>query len=185
MECGQIGSNAESPDTDLADLDFETDLSSAENCSSAEHIAELLQLHIRDGSLPLPNHHRTGSELSAISLDSDGASSSGISSPSKNRYLYPPIDTVESLRPEQVRWFYKEENDKKWTPFIGYDSLRIECKYREVRHRQDCQKLLEDKDFNADQNDEHDHERIVVRGSLFEVDVIDRRCYPIYWTLPG
>jgi hypothetical protein len=32
----------------------------------------------------------------------------------------------------KVRWFYKREVDKEWTPFMGYDSLRIELRYRHI-----------------------------------------------------
>ena len=32
----------------------------------------------------------------------------------------------------KVRWFYKREADKEWTPFMGYDSLRIELRYRHI-----------------------------------------------------
>ena len=32
----------------------------------------------------------------------------------------------------QIRWFYKREVDKDWTPFMGYDSLRIELRYRHI-----------------------------------------------------
>lgn len=32
----------------------------------------------------------------------------------------------------KVRWFYKREMDKDWTPFMGYDSLRIELRYRHI-----------------------------------------------------
>lgn len=37
---------------------------------------------------------------------------------------------VGELRPEEVRWFYKSCSDKRWIEFSGYDSLRIESKYR-------------------------------------------------------
>ena len=32
----------------------------------------------------------------------------------------------------QIRWFYKREVEKDWTPFMGYDSLRIELRYRHI-----------------------------------------------------
>nr|XP_040565528.1 phospholipase DDHD1-like [Lepeophtheirus salmonis] len=31
-----------------------------------------------------------------------------------------------------VRWFYKREVEKDWRPFMGYDSLRIELRYRHI-----------------------------------------------------
>ena len=91
-----------------------------------------------------------------------------------NKYLYPISEQVQELRPEEVRWFYKDTS-KKWTPFIGYDSLRIECKYREVRHNAS----------KAASNTSVKDERICVRGSLFEASVLDKKCFPIYWNQQG
>ncbi|KAK3858080.1 hypothetical protein Pcinc_035702 [Petrolisthes cinctipes] len=111
-------------------------------------------------------------------------------------------ETVEELGPEEVRWFYKVEGDKKWTPFIGYDSLRIEWKYRD---------LLQDVGINEartasspankhpspgtastpspprEKRQDSGEEKsqvvsgIVVRGGLYEVDVKHRKCESIYW----
>ena len=36
------------------------------------------------------------------------------------------------LAPEEVRWFYKKEVEKAWVPFTGYDSLRVEIRYRHI-----------------------------------------------------
>jgi phospholipase DDHD1 len=41
---------------------------------------------------------------------------------------------VGVLGPEEVRWFYKSDSDRRWIEFSGYDSLRIESKYRNVYH---------------------------------------------------
>ena len=140
--------------------------------------------------LPSPTSVKSG-EGSQYSISSEASTSS-----SRSRYLYPKIDTVESLRPEEVRWFYKEIGEKKWTPFIGYDSLRIECKHRELQHRV----IVSDAKFVPDLSEtenpigsgdsspddcseiEHDPERINVRGGLYEVDVTRKECYPIYWS---
>lgn len=66
-------------------------------------------------------------------LDTGTSPSGGISA----RTWEPPapdaklVDGVVSeLRPEEVRWFYKSCSDKRWIEFSGYDSLRIESKYR-------------------------------------------------------
>ncbi|CAG5136440.1 unnamed protein product, partial [Candidula unifasciata] len=89
--------------------------------------------------------------------------------PSLKRYLYPQKEFVEELRPEEVRWFYKHEGGKKWTSFIGYDSLRIECRFRALK--------LSNENGDIDEN-----ERILVRGGLYEVDVKNKKCLPVYWT---
>ena len=41
-------------------------------------------------------------------------------------------EEVGELAPEEVRWFYKKEADKPWIAFDGYDSLRIEIRYRHI-----------------------------------------------------
>ncbi|XP_045109954.1 phospholipase DDHD1-like isoform X2 [Portunus trituberculatus] len=100
-------------------------------------------------------------------------------------------ETVEDLGPEEVRWFYKVEADKKWTPFIGYDSLRIEWKYRDllqdVRSEEGGSPVGKPKwSGNLSPKDKQDGaqqdvDRIVVRGGLYEVDVKQRKCESIYW----
>ena len=114
----------------------------------------------------------------------DNASSSGSlkshssSNFSKTRFLWNIEETIEVLRPEQVRWFYREIGNKSWIPFIGYDSLRIECKYREVQHS-------ENKSKDSTHLKYAKEERICVRGSLYEVSVTEKKCYPIYWHHEG
>jgi len=39
---------------------------------------------------------------------------------------------VTDLTPEEVRWFYKTDGEKRWLEFSGYDSYRIEMRYREM-----------------------------------------------------
>ena len=108
-------------------------------------------------------------------IDSDTASVSSISistPPPRRKYLYPKKEFVDNLLPEEVRWFYKGKRDKKWIPFIGYDSLRIECRYRvQTNGTVD----YSDVDFN-------ELDLILVRGGLYEVDVSSQSCNPVYWT---
>ena len=145
---------------DLDDSDFESDYVSV---NSSVHSSEV-GFEVDDV---------TDSKSRSRSQSSHSSSSSNTS---KNRHLFPVSDIVEELRPEEVRWFYKGPSDKKWTAFIGYDSLRIECKYREIKHQGS-------KEFIS--NPDSDHEKICVRGSLYEVDVKEQKCYPIYWHRTG
>ncbi|XP_076442138.1 phospholipase DDHD1-like isoform X2 [Babylonia areolata] len=101
-------------------------------------------------------------------VDSSGTRSPAIESPTHKRYLYPQKEFVDELRPEELRWFYRSEGSKKWQPFIGYDSLRIECRYRALA-------IDEDGDIDVE-------ERILVLGGLYEVDVVNKKCYPVYWS---
>lgn len=90
-------------------------------------------------------------------------------SPPHKRYLYPQKVFVDQLRPEEIRWFYRPVGSKnKWVPFIGYDSLRIECRYRALA-------IDTNGDVDAD-------ERILVMGGMYEVDVVNKKCYPVYWS---
>ena len=114
--------------------------------------------------------------------DTDSDSSTQTHVPPRNKFLFPKTEIVEALRPEEVRWFYKEANDKKnlkkWIPFIGYDSLRIECQYQELLNRSSGDKELEGSPISVD--------KINVRGGLYEVDVVTKKCVPVYWSkLPG
>lgn len=96
-----------------------------------------------------------------------------------NKCTYPPSSSanqVEELRPEEIRWMYRELGSKKWIPFIGYDSLRIECKYREMRHSLSRKILNEDSICD---------ELINVQDGLYEVDVMKMKCLPIYWSSSG
>ncbi|XP_059177908.1 phospholipase DDHD1-like isoform X2 [Physella acuta] len=105
-------------------------------------------------------------DFDTIALDESHSSSS-----SSKRYLYPQKEFVEELRPEEVRWFHKLQTDtgKNWTAFIGYDSLRIECRYRALN--------LSNENGDIDEN-----EKILVRGGLYEVDIKEKKCVPVYWS---
>jgi hypothetical protein len=73
----------------------------------------------------------------AAPLDSSESSSTGTSA---GTWEHPAPDSklvdcvVGELGPEEVRWFYKSCSDKRWIEFSGYDSLRIESKYRHSYH---------------------------------------------------
>lgn len=54
------------------------------------------------------------------------------SASSESQAYYGNETMVKELRPEFVRWFYRYETDRKWRSFTGYDSIRIESKYRDV-----------------------------------------------------
>ena len=81
-----------------------------------------------------------------------------------------------SLKPTKVRWFYRDDYAKKWVPFNGYDSINIELNYL---------RLLKMDAVLKDSNNNHEEieksERLLVRDGLYEVSVINRRCYPVYW----
>ena len=76
------------------------------------------------------------------------------------------VRVVANLTVPQVRWFYKDDTNKKWLPFIGYDSCQLEYKYRQIYVHDDVPDEIE---------------RIPVIGGLFEVDIVEKKCYAIYW----
>uniref|UniRef100_A0A8C8GAU9 DDHD domain-containing protein n=1 Tax=Oncorhynchus tshawytscha TaxID=74940 RepID=A0A8C8GAU9_ONCTS len=90
------------------------------------------------------------------------------SSSSRNRYN----EVVTELGPEEVRWFYKEDK-KTWKPFIGHDSLKVEVMFRNL-----CEL---NPGTTKRQVPAPRTTAVCVRGGLYEVDVKDRECYPVYW----
>uniref|UniRef100_A0A8D3DZQ5 DDHD domain containing 1b n=1 Tax=Scophthalmus maximus TaxID=52904 RepID=A0A8D3DZQ5_SCOMX len=76
-------------------------------------------------------------------------------------------DIVTELGPEEVRWFYKEDK-RTWKPFVGHDSLKIEIVYLRLLQRCAGQRRSV-------------VEAVCVRGGLYEVDVREKECYPVYW----
>ncbi|XP_026336149.1 phospholipase DDHD1 isoform X4 [Ursus americanus] len=118
-------------------------------------------------------------------------------------------EVVTELGPEEVRWFYKEDK-KTWKPFIGYDSLRIELAFRTLLQATGGRPRAENRDgdrvcgpaSSSGEDDDEDRvcgfcpraaghepemeelvniERVCVRGGLYEVDVTQGECYPVYW----
>ncbi|XP_077180201.1 phospholipase DDHD1 isoform X3 [Paroedura picta] len=88
-------------------------------------------------------------------------------------------EVVRELGPEEVRWFYREER-KSWKPFIGYDSLRIELAFRALLPLL----LLDEAPAPATGGSPErpaGPEPVCVRGGLYEVDVANAECYPVYW----
>uniref|UniRef100_A0A673CLN2 Phospholipase DDHD1-like n=1 Tax=Sphaeramia orbicularis TaxID=375764 RepID=A0A673CLN2_9TELE len=108
-------------------------------------------------------------------------------------------EVVTELGPEEVRWFYKEDK-KTWKPFVGHDSLHIELMYRKYCELNpgasavggsqvsdvegDCANNgVESRGLNGRDLDsiEINVEPVCVRGGLYEVDIKERECYPVYW----
>ncbi|XP_042845648.1 phospholipase DDHD1 isoform X3 [Panthera tigris] len=118
-------------------------------------------------------------------------------------------EVVTELGPEEVRWFYKEDK-KTWKPFIGYDSLRIELAFRTLLQATGGLPRAGDPDGDpvcgpaSSSGEDYDEdrvcgfcprgaghepemeelvniERVCVRGGLYEVDVTQGECYPVYW----
>ena len=82
--------------------------------------------------------------------------------PSKARTensLYEP----PPLHPYEIRWFYQEPG-KYWQPFNGYDSLTLEDCYR----RMDSDKAAAGYE-------------VMVLGDMYEVNLVENTCKPIYW----
>ncbi|XP_024936658.1 phospholipase DDHD1 isoform X2 [Cephus cinctus] len=79
---------------------------------------------------------------------------------------------AEPLTPEEIRWFYKDGEDKRWEEFCGYDSLRIEHAWRR-RNSSKCNEMDTDSEIPS--------EPIVVRGGIYDVELDKMRCVSIYW----
>ncbi|XP_058605506.1 phospholipase DDHD1 isoform X2 [Onychostoma macrolepis] len=112
------------------------------------------------------------------------------SSASRHRF-----EVITELGPEEVRWFYKEDK-KTWKPFMGHDSLRIEIMYRrfcelnpERALSRSGEEILKDDGLDggepaldtSKESVDITIEAVCVRGGLYEVDVRNKECYPVYW----
>jgi len=84
------------------------------------------------------------------------------------------MEALQGLKPERIRWFVKE--DKKWLPLNGSDSLAVEKCFREILE-------LESKaeDDSKVVNSSSPYKMPTIKGGLYEVDVVARKCKPIYW----
>ncbi|KAG9481464.1 hypothetical protein GDO78_010604 [Eleutherodactylus coqui] len=97
----------------------------------------------------------------------------------------PRYEVVTELGAEEVRWFYKEEK-KSWKPFIGYDSLRIELAYRRLLELSTAPEGETEEPGTAGLDlvnigELAKIEPVCVRSGLYEVDVTEGECYPVYW----
>ena len=75
-------------------------------------------------------------------------------------------EELSDFRVERVRWFYYE--DKKWSPFCGRDSLKIE----------QCFRRLPSKEIETSPEL---YEVCTVLGGLYDADAAKRICTPVYW----
>uniref|UniRef100_A0A3Q1JXG4 DDHD domain-containing protein n=1 Tax=Anabas testudineus TaxID=64144 RepID=A0A3Q1JXG4_ANATE len=117
-------------------------------------------------------------------------------------------EIVTELGPEEVRWFYKEDK-RTWKPFVGHDSLKIEIVYRrfceqnpdKVKRPVDPAEAdgkeaaasgeiqpesgaVDGGSVRAEQDLDDINssvEAVCVRGGLYEVDIREKECYPVYW----
>ncbi len=74
------------------------------------------------------------------------------------------------LKPLNVRWFFKDEEEQNWTPFSCFDSVNIEGAF--LRSLQSNGSL---------HNGLSNNTRLLVRDGLFEANIVERQCYPVYW----
>lgn len=120
------------------------------------------------------------------SVDPDFCKGNRSSTCSRHRF-----EVTTELGPEEVRWFYKEDK-KTWKPFMGHDSLRIEMMYRRFcgsgvgEMLRDEGGEQETAGFRSPEEtcvstENVTAEAVCVRGGLYEVDVINKECSPVYW----
>ncbi|KAI4896463.1 hypothetical protein NFI96_022331 [Prochilodus magdalenae] len=112
-------------------------------------------------------------------------------------------EVVTELGPEEVRWCYKEDK-RTWKPFVGHDSLEIEVAYRKLcelnpsqaaeqeeweelgaepegAERQPGASVSKEAEETGVDSISVGVEAVCVRGGLYEVDVKEKECYPVYW----
>lgn len=84
------------------------------------------------------------------------------------------LSYAEPLTPNEVRWLYRDDVNKRWMEFCGYDSLRIETAWRQRQNSTN---------ENGNSNDSVNIEPVVVRGGMYDVELENMKCVSIYW--PG
>ncbi|TUW84580.1 Phospholipase DDHD1 [Bagarius yarrelli] len=89
---------------------------------------------------------------------------------------------VTELEAQEVRWFYREDK-RNWKPFVGHDSLKIELAYRTLCAQRDARAGVFEPEDSVCECDCvcEGVEAVCVRGGLYEVDVREKECYPVYW----
>ncbi|KAI5618895.1 phospholipase DDHD1 isoform X1 [Silurus asotus] len=161
-------------------------------------------LHNRqDGAMALclDQAYRSGSESYVDCSQLDYSENNGNTSSPESRRKHrsgaprPRFEVVAELGPEEVRWFYKEDK-KTWKAFVGHDSLRIELMYRklcelnpqlavpggeELEEHAAAVASVPSSEQLDETNLEISIEAVCVRGGLYEVDVREKECYPVYW----
>ncbi|KAA0711495.1 Phospholipase DDHD1 [Triplophysa tibetana] len=101
------------------------------------------------------------------------------------------FEVTTELGPEEVRWFYKEDK-KTWKPFMGHDSLRIEMIYRRFYENHGAEEMVRDRGEQEPagsralletsvSTEDMTVDAVCVRGGLYEVDVKNKECSPVYW----
>ncbi|TSM77336.1 Phospholipase DDHD1 [Bagarius yarrelli] len=158
-------------------------------------------------ALQLDQSYRSAEESYLHGSQMDYSENNGNTSPLESRRKHrsgpprPRFEVVSELGPEEVRWFYKEDK-KSWKPFVGHDSLKIELMYRkllelcppqessaghavpdgEEQCQHACAVASEPRSEPLDPTQlDISIEAVCVRGGLYEVDVREKDCYPVYW----
>ncbi|VDQ01320.1 unnamed protein product [Trichobilharzia regenti] len=83
----------------------------------------------------------------------------------------------------RVRWFYREGNNKRWVSFNGSDSINLEFTYRS--HQASCKSCHNSASRTPTSCEPKQYctkPKVSVRGGLYEANVIERRCVPVYWS---
>ncbi|XP_060907277.1 phospholipase DDHD1b [Labrus mixtus] len=178
-------------------------------CAAGDPDRHLPLLRGDDGMmLGLPDEEYPGS--SYLSIEPDYTESDGTVSTKKrirSNSSRHRGDIVTELGPEEIRWFYKEDR-RTWKPFVGHDSLKIElvfrrfCEQNPDRFKQPddpAEETAQTGEVQPDsgqdgvggarssgseevkESEEVSVEAVCVRGGLYEVDIRDKECYPVYW----
>ncbi|CAH8492265.1 unnamed protein product [Heterobilharzia americana] len=82
----------------------------------------------------------------------------------------------------QVRWFYRDACDKRWLPFNGCDSINLELSYRSLLACNMTNTLGSCGHFTNRTGECSSNPEVPVRGGLFVAKVVQRCCFPIYWS---
>jgi hypothetical protein len=135
-----------------------------------------------------------GLETDTNELNLDGPEGGNFEKPETHKRNLKDADKViEGLCPGEIRWFYKNSS-KTWIELGGYDTLQLEAALRKLppelqvpQFKGSPNKPLSPTQIFKQNGSESPQNpnipKILVRGGLYEVDLITRTGASIYW--PG
>ena len=132
--------------------------------------------------IPPPPPGGTGTPNSISPKTTTTATTFSITPPSATIVHTPPSiilgkkkRRVTDLKCSEIRWFLKKDNDTKWSPLKGYDSMIVEVAWRNrngIVVDEETQKLFDEMPKTDD---------VIVLEGLYMLDTKSERLDSVYW----
>ncbi|KTF90153.1 hypothetical protein cypCar_00011904 [Cyprinus carpio] len=140
--------------------------------------------HLLSPATSKPAEQKTAQTLPQTSTTVRSVSASQARAALSSARQTPDSMLITTSWTEEVRWFTGGQKDME--PFMGHDSLRIEIMYRRLnqersRGGEEIPDGLDGGQSPLETSADTAVEAVCVRGGLYEVDVRNKECYPVYW----